>query len=349
MMQMFFLFAGYLFFIRYDSFGMKEYITSIRHKSRTLFIPYILWCTIASVLSIIQSGSFDTIDTNLITDLYWCGHGARFTVTPFGNVIPLISSPSCNGVLWFIRDLIVMFLLSPLVWLIGKLSPRITIPLLLLCALLHVGIPYIGSDAPIWFTLGAIFAIRHIDFVSFSHRHALQLISIWGVLAVIYMVMHHYFDPHHLAYGAKSILEKTLTSTIGVFAYIAIAYNCLYPKKIGNVTYFIGFCKKPINRWLILLSPTSFFLYMVHFLPGLEENFHLTSTLISNQEWEKTLDYLSTSLIKITVIPLLFFAMRRYTPRLLSILTGGRSSRTFQSPEKLLTLQSEKLTESPNC
>lgn len=96
MMQLFFLFSGFLFFIRYNSFGVKEYITSIRHKSRTLFIPYILWCTIASVLTIIQSSSFDTIDTNLITDLYWCGHGTRFTVTPFGNVIPLISYPSCN-------------------------------------------------------------------------------------------------------------------------------------------------------------------------------------------------------------------------------------------------------------
>jgi hypothetical protein len=355
LMPAFFLISGYLFFGTLQNFHPKDYLGKMARKSRTLLLPYIIWCAIFSI-SLIVYGDIDPgPEPGSLIRLFWAGESSMYTVTPFGYKITDIAYPDGGGHLWFLRDLIVMMLLTPAIWFFARLNPKITIPIVSLAALTNAGIPGIGSTSVVWFTMGAIFGIHRIDFVRFSYRLGACVIIPWLLLGAVFAYMVIEYGWHHVTYGPKSIMVSTLDAYIGVFAYFAIASRCLYHlKKEGRATISLSednaiYRANNLNKILLRLAPVSFFMYVIHPLPWIDRHIRLTDYLISNPDYKETAAFVSVAILKLTLIPLLFFAMRRYTPRLLSILTGGRSSRTFQSPEKLLTLQSEKLTESPNC
>lgn len=345
LMQTFFLISGYLFFIGRKSFGPREYLYVLRHRTRTLILPYLIWCAIAVCISDFQSIPDIITDPVKLKELFWAGHVERYTATPFRTVIQNIAYPDSLGTLWYVRDLIIMIILSPIVWLIGMVNPRISLPILLTLALLHLGIPYVGSLAPVWFSIGAVVATHRIDCVSICHRLGWKVIIPWLILAIVYGVITRDFDKHHLFHGPKSILAYTLNSILGVGAFFAMASRSLYPGKKAPAQRTATYAATRINSWLIKLAPCSFFIYVAHNLPCIDSNFYLLNSFIDDPFWQESAAFIVTVILKLTLIPLIFFVMRRYTPRGLSIITGGRSSKTFQSPSKLLTLQSE----SPNC
>jgi len=331
----FFFISGYLFFYGCSSFGTGTYLRKITQRSCTLLVPYLVWCTLFGI-SMAAYGQIDPrLDPHSLFKMFVAGDVGKFSVTPFGNVIMNIPYPDAGGHLWFIRDLMVVVLFSPLVWLTGRLDARISIPLVSLAALLNAGIPGVGSVAPVWFTLGSLFAIHRVDIVRLCHRLGWTLIIPWLLLAMLFAAMVCSFDLHHLTYGPKSIMASTLNSYIGVFAYLAIASRSLYPGKqglaadklaTGHVTHHAN----RLNTLLLTLAPVCFFMYAIHPLPHIDRYIRLTDLFITDPEWKEGAAFFSAAILKLTLIPLLFLAMRRMTPRLLSFLTGGRSRRSFQ-------------------
>lgn len=321
----FFFISGYLFFNGCSTFGPGDYLRKIGRRTRTLLIPYLAWC-ILFCISMAAYGMLDLRpDAQALVKLFVAGDSEKLTVTPFGNVINNLSYPEAGGHLWFIRDLMLMMLLSPLVWLLGRLNAKITIPLVSVAALLNLGIPGVGSVAPVWFTLGGLFAIHRIDVVRICHRLGWRLIAPWLTLALLFAAMVTFFDWHHINYGPKSIMVSTLNTYIGVFAYFAIASRSLYPCKRGLSVVNDSYRANRLNTLLLTLVPVCFFMYAIHPLPQIDRYIRLSDLIVTDPDWREGAAFFTAAILKLTLIPLLFYALRHMMPRTLSLLTGGRS------------------------
>lgn len=349
-MQLFVLISGYLFFFKLDSFGATDFFRAMRHKVSTNLLPYLLWYLVATFVFCLLDG-FGNITEFLTPEaIFGVPRDGGESVSLTGLRVEIATGPLANGGLWFFRDLLLIFPLTPLIWMFAQLSPRVTVPLTLLLIFLNFTLPGFRFSCPLWFTLGAIFAIRRIDFVRICRRLTPVLVPAWLILVTLYAWMHANFDTHHLLFGRMSIMAFTLLSICGVFAPFAIASVAVGK---GPRHYQSGLLPTPrdsrFNRFLRILAPTSFFVYVMHDIECFPRIMSQIADSIADPQLSYTVTLLTMFLTRIILLPLLYFTMVRHTPRLLSILTGGRARRSFQSPEKLLTLQSEQLTESTNC
>lgn len=75
--------------------------------------------------------------------------------------------------LWYVRDLIFMCIISPVVWYFIKKHPKATLSILTLIYLsgLWIGANGYNSQAIMFFSLGASFSIHGKDLVQWSYRH----------------------------------------------------------------------------------------------------------------------------------------------------------------------------------
>ena len=86
---LFFIFSGFLFFKKCDEFNTSTYFNKLKKRTHSLLIPYLFW----NLLFIVLSSQFaDSIKDWLI--LFWRPASLQ---------------------LWFIRDLMVVVLFSPLI------------------------------------------------------------------------------------------------------------------------------------------------------------------------------------------------------------------------------------------
>lgn len=107
---LFFLLSGFLFFKPHDRLTTALYVSKLRSRLHTLLIPYLLWNTLGALLFVykVRFLGYESFGTDhnpwLFADGYWSLQGGY----PF------------DFPLWFLRNLIVMCLLSPLAWLLGR-------------------------------------------------------------------------------------------------------------------------------------------------------------------------------------------------------------------------------------
>ncbi len=164
---MFFLFAGYLQFIKPRAYG-----ETVMRRVRSLLVPMALWSllSIAAFLTLKAAGLrfypnlFSSADPHL-----WfralAGNYARAWVRG-------THCPELMFQFWFIRDLFVLTLLSPVIGFLLRGKRRGMLFLLVAGACLAAGYrPVIaGGDALFYFSLGAFFALRRIDFLTMLDR-----------------------------------------------------------------------------------------------------------------------------------------------------------------------------------
>lgn len=124
---MFFLFSGRYFFSDCtDRFSISDYVKKLRKRGRTLLIPFIMWNIIAVflifltklVFMILYGGDINSfveyLRQNGWANVLWGGN-VYYKSTNILNIVMLSTSPA-NVPMWFIRDLMVIVLFSPLVY-----------------------------------------------------------------------------------------------------------------------------------------------------------------------------------------------------------------------------------------
>lgn len=113
----FFIISGYLFFKNCpDSFTIKIYGKKLKSRFFTLFIPYILWNIICFILLVIKHNYFGVSSLGLINNgvVNWIGVLEGFWTVPGYEPFPIAFA------FWFVRNLIVFCLLTPIVYFICK-------------------------------------------------------------------------------------------------------------------------------------------------------------------------------------------------------------------------------------
>lgn len=164
--QVFFMMSGYLFFRnvhRFDTTVLRSKLTS---RVRTVLVPFVLWNIVGAVLFLIKVYAFGYDGAGIVVD----GHlnVARFALS-------FVTEPY-DFVLWFLRDLFILCLMSPLVWQVARRG-WLTVAVV---ALLVLGPGWTVHGAA--YLLGAYAACNPAAFAVITRR---DLAPFTGVAAIV--------------------------------------------------------------------------------------------------------------------------------------------------------------------
>ena len=149
----FFIMSGYLFFSNVEKWSLDVYKAKTLRRMKTLLIPYLLW----NLLMAIKLKTFSWS----IFWVFWCPAGKQ--IDWFGQE-QLMTAPA-NMPLWFLRDLIIVSLLTPIIYILVRKFGSWLMAVLTVFYLSGVFafIPGISAYSVYFFTLGAFLSIRRMD------------------------------------------------------------------------------------------------------------------------------------------------------------------------------------------
>ena len=177
----FFFISGYLFFL-----SKKSYLQKIKTRIHTLFVPYILWNFLLLViyLTVYALGSPLDINRRNMADYNFVDYLRLFWDRgdfDHGNFVPLLCP------LWYIRNLLIMSVFSPLLFYIIKYTREIFLVLVSIWWLNTNHNAFVPQTI-LFFSLGAYFSILEVNPLKvFLERNStfLTLFAIFGIGDII--------------------------------------------------------------------------------------------------------------------------------------------------------------------
>jgi hypothetical protein len=321
----FFIISGYLLFLKIEEYNKTVYISKLRKRWHSLVVPYfswivllILWTLMFKVGGILLhgkpwSGIMDYFQQNGYLHMLWDSSVWEERTTWLG-----IATHNSGPVLlpfWYMRDLIIMVIISPAIyWLIKKIK-FIFIILVLAIYTFDIKCSLISGTlacASLFFSMGAYFAIKKQDFTEalWKWRH---LICPIAILLMIYQT----YSGSAMG-GTMSLVIHPLLVIIQSFAIIIVAsVLCRYQK--------IYETNKKLARY-------SFFIYAFHpFILTYEiKAFKKIALLVDNlipisDTWYiMTLNYIAIPLVCVGICIVIYRFMLKFMPNVLEVIVGER-------------------------
>lgn len=300
---LFFFISGFLFFY-YSEFSRESYLKKVKKRVSTLLVPYFIWNFVAFIILLIQVHPKVVRFFPLLKDyrVDIMSFLSSFWVT---NLPIQMSGPAnpINTPLWFVRDLMVLVLFSPIIWWFIRKTGIVFIVLLGVIWFFtlgeFVGFPGLCHQSLFFFPLGAYFGIKHLNFVEMSNKIT-WILYVYIAIAILdasYNDLQYSYYIHQI-----SIL-------VGMVAAVCLSSSLLNKGKVQVNTF---------------LSGASFFVYALHnlFLGK------MTKVILMGIRPESPLlvlaIYFAMPLIAILVCLELNKIVNRYSPVLGGVLTGGR-------------------------
>lgn len=311
----FFFISGYLFFRKVGIFDLSVYKQKLKKRARSLVVPYLLWNLLCIPLTCLvlyfehHGPEGAQYVTGYLGQIRWVhilwDHST--TAYSYPNILgwygvyiaPLL------GTMWFVRDLIVMSVLSPLVyWFVRKTGFGGMVSLTILY-LFRVWPPMTVSNISVlFFTLGAYFSICRGDL-------SLPTVVRTGAPAATLLLIVAFVLTGGNDQNIGWQLTPLLTVT-GVLSVLAVA-------------------SWATDRWSqfrfpALLSDSSFFVYALHLEFALPIGFFIAKavTLHSGNPIVLTARYLLTPILIYAICLAVYASCKKVIPRVLSLLTGNR-------------------------
>lgn len=319
----FFLISGYLFFRHLEEWNYSIWKDKLKKRLKTLFIPYLLWNLIAFLGFFITRKAGQIIKGNSPVDiitlihergglrLLWdrCLYGDlhSYNINHFGFTV--IGGTPMNEPTWFLRDLMVVILFTPLIHFLIRKTGRLFILItgILFCIDLWIPVSGFSSKAFFMFSLGAWFSINGKTMLDSFKRFSITEYSLSILLLFATSIS---FNVNEWVYCVAS----RLFIICGVPALFCMVSDFLSEKKDNNL------CLKPefVN--------SSFFIYLIHTVLITDATCWALQTLIQPNNKAILLILLFASTIAVYLICLLIWIfMNRFMPRTLCCLTGNRS------------------------
>ena len=291
---LFFLISGYLF-ISNSSFTLQDYKIKISKRFRTLVIPYLFWALLGLLLyfalqSFPQSQGFFT--KKLIKDysfLEWLN-------AIFNEPIPYQ--------LWFLRDLIIMVLISPLIVFCIKKLKLFFLFVVFVFWFQNQDSVFLSSEALLFFSTGIYISLFKQDFLEFKPKNASFYLIIWLLVLTLKtsLTVWNSFTWLDIIFFKISIL-------VGIIAFWW-SYD-IFQKHIVN------------NRILNYTLEFSFFIYLAH-EPLLTIIKKVLFAVLSRNSASNLIVYFSASLITIVLIIFVGKIVKSNCKSIYLFATGGR-------------------------
>lgn len=259
----FFLISGYLYF-KEGVLTKSLWITKQKKRLFTLLIPYLLWNMIPLLYILAKrigaaciNGAWENVGRYWASidwiHLFWDLEPLNETSQNLFEVLTPLAGP-INFPLWYLRDLILLTMLSPLIYLLIKRG-KIYFPIFLFVCFLsgiwftHRILPIIGI---FFFSFGGYFSINKIDFLNekIVKSFVLKLFTVFTLgVAIFYDGMNTYIG--------------TIAYKLFILAGVCMIFH------IAHVAVKKGIS---IKKWLV---DASFLIYVSHFVFVFLINIHV--------------------------------------------------------------------------
>ena len=317
---LFYIISGYLFF-RGGSFDTDVYRRKLRTRASTLLVPYLLWNVIAVFVQLSHRLPF-------LSSVFPSAHLMEVQLTPlrlfrtfFDNYWNkgILVTPENDGMvselpypadvpLWYVRDLMVMVLLALVIWWSVRRAGRWLVVVLgaiwylrlLLFPMWEDGWGTMLLDAAFFFSWGAYYGIRGLSPLN-------GIPTLWPV-ALIYLPL-AISDALTKGWEYNIFIHKA-GIVLGIVAIVRIA------------TYLVEMGKA---RASALLAGSSFLVFALHTLVMDDIGKVLFTVLhLTPDVGTLLLLYFIVPSITILFCLVVYAVLRRLTPPLCRLLTGGR-------------------------
>lgn len=316
----FFMFSGFLFFYNAEDFNLSTYKKKLKKRFRSLFIPYVCWIALYILYIEIRkiagvlvkgkpiSGLWQYLTDNGGLHMFWDS-----SVWGMNNQNLLGWATPMSGPilipLWFLRDLMVVTLLTPIIYYLIKKCKALPIIVMLLCYISGIWIQAPGFTATtfFWFSLGAYFSINRMNMIDTIYKWRIPSYTI-SVLTLLPLV---WFN------GRKGdgITANVILQTLYPFYVIASSLSVVC---IGK--YLV---ERKI-RIYPQLAKASFFVFLSHIFILGNVGRVINKCIPFDNYAVIALKYIATPIVTTLVCLVIYWTMDKYFPKLLSILTGSR-------------------------
>lgn len=302
----YFFISGYLFFLG-GNFSLGKYFNKVRNRIKSLLIPYVIWNSIAIImLLILLSSSFtsmmrygDYIDfsvSNLLS-CYWIYDGNLAGVNIPSSTAPL------NMPLWYVRDLMLLIVISPAIrWFLKNTG---VVFLMIACGLwiyTSVETPqiYYPWEGMFFFSSGAYFSINGREISTVVGRNLI---------------------PYSLFYFVFSI-----ALTIGGYYDVDNIFYIKFPNIILGLLFFVSFFERIshgnlINRMRKYFG-CAFFIYLSHGLINSKFIKMMIFAVKPDNDTECIFVLLFSYFSNILLLYAIYKLLERFYPRVLNLITG---------------------------
>ena len=305
---LFFFISGYLFFNGLGEWKWSQYAGKLRRRVMTLLVPYLVWNTIAIVVYLLidlkpasLTAVWDFLDENGYWNLYWSSsvwNGARMN---WFGLSAYMTGPLLVP-LWFLRDLMVVMVLSPLLWCLLRFLRGWGLLLLVLCHVLIMGIAGFTTTTFLFFGAGAYCSFNCIDPTRWTWKYRyfiyLAALALWGIETCC--------DGYLTPVGNKLF---PLFEIVGSLAVLNLATALV---RTGS-------------HFPQLLSSSAFFIYVSHVVLFLRVARAVSYRLFhSGGAMSTAVSYLFTAVLTVALCVVCYWLLRKFAPRLCAFLTGAR-------------------------
>ncbi len=310
----FFFISGLVFFLG-GEFGKEAYVGKLRKRVRTLLVPYLILISLRVFMVIVRLipfvGKHMTVPPGMhfswagLFSCYWVydsdffyalsGHAYNYWQNDgYPMVIPL----------WFLRDLIMVVLFSPLVyWLLRRFKQYTVLALGLIWFVVHIFLSnHIGklTTAFFFFSWGAYMSVCGKDMLLVFSRYFRLSIVLYPLLGAA-GVLSLYYCPQY----------STAIRQMNIIVFLILSYNLA-----------ISLLRKGRCSVSPFLSAGSFFVYVshpfiIHYVTSL-----LSRLLMPASDLGWVVVYALGAVATVLMLLGIYYLLRRYCPAVLRVLTG---------------------------
>ncbi len=295
---MFFFVSGFLFFLRKDS-----YVNKFKSRFKTLFIPYLFWCFVGFLIPFViqrmlgMEHLYIANKMKLIKDFAATDYIRMFWDLRDGS--PILST------LWFLRNLIVLVIFTPIIaFLIKKF--RIVFPLLLLMVyfFLQWDVPGFNTSGFCWFSIGAYFSLNGINcWQSIEKMNTKLLFAIWCLMTA-FVITAYVIDFH--------------------YENVMLAYRIIHFMIIYHLIARISEKREMQN--MLKISAASFFIYVFH-EPWMGYIAKLMIKIFQPSGVWLYIDPLLLVLLTVSYSYASYLILQKIAPHFLNFITGSRNKK----------------------
>jgi surface polysaccharide O-acyltransferase-like enzyme len=297
---LFFVISGFLFFNTINKFNSFKsfYNYKVITRIRSLVVPYIFWgLTGIMIFYILQSIPF----------------AKRFFVNQpirdltFSQILGIMIVKPIPYALWFIRDLFVLTIFSPIIfYCIRYLNKFIKIIILIILLInysfLDIPLYIFNNSAILFFSIGSYISLNNnmlYDMMP-SKINVYFIFYLWLICLLINTLLKIYYTGY--TYYHPNFISRTIT-IIGVFAFWFF-YDCIAFNKMET---------------LIKLREYTFIVYVAHGIPLL-----IFMKAFSFLSLPSLFIYIISPILTIILVLIGGFLTKQHARRFYNVITGGR-------------------------
>ncbi|MDH7463673.1 acyltransferase [Chitinophagaceae bacterium 26-R-25] len=295
---LFFIISGFLYFINMKTGAASEFIQKYKRRFETVVLPYLIW-SVLGILFVLLLQSIPPLrlffSQNLMIKDY--------------SLLDWLDNIFINPVqyqFWFLRDLIVLIAISPVIYYLIKYLKVFAVIIFLMIWLLDAQLIVFKSVSLFFFGLGSFFGIQKIDIEKLSlKKFSIALGVTWIALICLRTIFTYESYWNYWVYVFHSMIMLLGVITIWSIYDTIVGSTDISTTKLYSLfqyTFFIFAFHEPA---LTMCRKISFFV------------------LGRTQAISLAIYFIAPVLVIITAIAC-GFLVKKAAPRVYTVITGGR-------------------------